>query len=292
MYNTIHVIILHKKICKSWSFKTKNYEINIYRKTTFNINKTTIHFTFAIPLNKGINELKSFLVEKKDSLIKKCHQFCLLIIDKISLIRNQMLTFIDQRLLVIKQVHNQFMGSLDIILTIDFYQTFPIKYSWIFKPKLDGFNFLSTNCWHQHAKCYELHQVMWQNDIGFIHVFNRFWIATQTTEDISNINNICLKPTPLNSVLPYLFYTNTPKKMHNIKKKIDITLGQTFKFLTQNILFDTFPTHFKLSQLRNETSGLHTKLLLKENILIELCASNYSTLDGLVNGANGTFQVI
>jgi len=80
--------------------------------------------------------------------------------------------------------------------------------------------------------------------------------------------------------------------MHNIKKKIDITLGQTFKFLTQNILFDTFPTHFKLSQLRNETSGLHTKLLLKENILIELCASNYSTLDGLVNGANGTFQVI
>jgi len=57
-----------------------------------------------------------------------------------------MLTFIDQRLLVIKQVHNQFMGSLDIILTIDFYQTFPIKYSWIFKPKLDGFNFLSTNC--------------------------------------------------------------------------------------------------------------------------------------------------
>jgi hypothetical protein len=216
VYNIIHVIILHKKICKSWSFKTKNYEINIYRKTTFNINRTTIHFTFAIPLNKGINELKSFLVENKDSLIKKCHQFCLLIIDKISLIRNQMLTFIYQRLCVIKQVHNQFMGSLDIILTIDFCHTFPIKYSWIFKPKLDGFNFLSTNCWHQHAKCYELHQVMWQNNIGFIHVLNRFWIATQTTEDISYINNICLKPTLLNSVLPYLFYTNTPKKMHNI----------------------------------------------------------------------------
>jgi len=34
-----------------------------------------------------------------------------------------MLTLIDKKLHVIKQVHNQFMGGLDLIMTCDFYQT-------------------------------------------------------------------------------------------------------------------------------------------------------------------------
>jgi hypothetical protein len=33
-----------------------------------------------------------------------------------------MLSFIDCRLQIIKQVHNQFMGGLDIIMIGDFYQ--------------------------------------------------------------------------------------------------------------------------------------------------------------------------
>jgi hypothetical protein len=43
-----------------------------------------------------------------------------LIIDKISLVSNKMLTFIDCRLCVIKQVHNEFMGGFDVIMTCDF----------------------------------------------------------------------------------------------------------------------------------------------------------------------------
>jgi hypothetical protein len=46
-----------------------------------------------------------------------------------------MLTFIDRRLRVIKQVHNQFMGGLDIILTRDLYQVPLVQDSWIFKSK-------------------------------------------------------------------------------------------------------------------------------------------------------------
>jgi hypothetical protein len=37
-------------------------------------------------------------------------------------------------------------------------------------------------------------------------------------------------------------------------------------------------------------NSLHHELLLKKNMLVELCASNYATSDGLINGANGTFQ--
>jgi hypothetical protein len=76
------------------------------------------------------------------------------------------------------------MGDLDVIMTSGFYQTPSIKDSWIFKPKLYGFNILGLNCWHQHVKCYELHQVMWQNDIDFIHVFNKFQTTTQIVEYI------------------------------------------------------------------------------------------------------------
>jgi hypothetical protein len=115
-------------------------------KTTFNINRTIIHFALATPLNKGINKLKSFPDEKKDNLINSHDQFCLLIIEEIFLIIIQVLSFINQTLCIIKQVHNQFMGGLDIIMTNDFYQTPQIIDSWIFKPKLEGFNILGTNC--------------------------------------------------------------------------------------------------------------------------------------------------
>jgi len=77
-----------------------------------------------------------------------------------------MLTFIDSRLHVIKQVHNQFMGGLDTIMTADLYQAPLVWDSWIFKSK--------TNLWHENIKCYKLKQVMRQNDINFINILNRF----------------------------------------------------------------------------------------------------------------------
>jgi DNA replication protein DnaC len=76
-------------------------QLTYIRKTTFNINGTIIHSALAIPLNRGINELKPFL-DEKNSLIKSHDQLCLLIIDEISLIRNQMLTFTDQRQCIVK----------------------------------------------------------------------------------------------------------------------------------------------------------------------------------------------
>jgi hypothetical protein len=42
-------------------------------------------------------------------------------INEISLKGNRVLTFIDCRLHAIKQVHNQFMGGPDVIMTCDFY---------------------------------------------------------------------------------------------------------------------------------------------------------------------------
>jgi hypothetical protein len=43
-----------------------------------------------------------------------------------------MLTFVDCRLCLIKQVHNQFMGGFDVILIGDFYEAPLVQDSWIF----------------------------------------------------------------------------------------------------------------------------------------------------------------
>ncbi len=52
-------------------------------------------------------------------------------------------------LIVDKQVHKEFIGGLDVIMTSDFYQAPPIQDLWIFKLKTDEFNILGTHFWHE-----------------------------------------------------------------------------------------------------------------------------------------------
>jgi hypothetical protein len=51
-----------------------------------------------------------------------------------------MLIFIDHRLCILKQVHNEFMGGLNVIMIGDFYQALLIQNLWIFKPITNNFN--------------------------------------------------------------------------------------------------------------------------------------------------------
>jgi len=96
--------------------------------------------------------------------------------DETFLVGSRMLTFIDHRLQkqVIKQVHNKFMGGLYIIMTIDFYLALLIQDSWIFKLKIEGFDLFSYNFWYKHVTCYELKQVMEQNDRKFVDILKKF----------------------------------------------------------------------------------------------------------------------
>jgi hypothetical protein len=75
-----------------------------------------------------------------------------------------------------------------------------------------------------------LKQIMQQNDINFINILNQFWIALETHDDINFINQICLKMPPIDTTLPYLFYTNAKTIEHN-KNTFQNTLGETFKFV-------------------------------------------------------------
>jgi hypothetical protein len=61
-------------------------------------------------------------------------------------------------------------------------------------------------------------------------------------------------------------------------------------FCVEDKHHDTCPKSFQLQNDPNFTIKLHLKFRVKKNMLVELCAGNYSTHDGLVNGANGIFQ--
>ncbi len=78
-------------------------------------------FTIVISLNKNLNELNTFIDEKSNRLIKMHNELCLIIIDEILLVKNKIIAFIDCRLCVIKQIHKQQMGGLDVIMTTYFF---------------------------------------------------------------------------------------------------------------------------------------------------------------------------
>lgn len=64
-------------------------------------------------------------------------------------------------------------------------------------------------------KCYELHMVMRQNDMKFIHTLNKFRTMSHTQNDINMLNNTCLQTPPNDSKIPHLFFTNKSTYAHS-----------------------------------------------------------------------------
>ncbi len=58
----------------------------------------------------------------------------------------------------------------------------------------------------------------------------------------------------------------------------------------QNRHHDTCLQSFQLQNDANFIVGLHLEVQVKKNMLVDLCAGNYVTHDGLVNGVDGIFQ--
>ncbi len=50
------------------------------------------------------------------------------------------------------------------------------------------------------------------------------------------------------------------------------------------------PSTYHYKKIPNKTTRLHNIWQVKENMFIELCARNYATYDGLVDGLDGLFK--
>ncbi len=64
----------------------------------------------------------------------------------------------------------------------------------------------------------------------------------------------------------------------------------THIFKTMNINHQSCPPSYKLSNYLSKISGLHSTININIYMLVELCASNYATFNGIVNGVDGIFK--
>jgi hypothetical protein len=108
-------------------------------------------------------------------------------------------------------------------------------------------------------------------------------MTLRTSKDINLIKKFCCKKPPIDNTLPHLFCIIAKIIQHN-KFFFENTCSETFVFLVEDIHFETCPYHFKLSIIPSQTNSLHHELLIIIKMLVELCAKNYATVDGLVNG--------
>ncbi len=68
------------------------------------------------------------------------------------------------------------------------------------------------------------------------------------------------------------------------------TLGHTFIFKAMDIDCQSCSPSYKLSNDLSKIVSLRFTIQIQKFILVELCASNYTTYDGLVNGVDGIFK--
>ncbi len=64
------------------------------------------------------------------------------------------------------------------------------------------------------------------------------------------------------------------------------TLSPTFIFKAMGINNQLCPPSYKLSNDPSKTISLHFIIQIKKDMLVELCANNYATYDGLMNGVD------
>jgi len=173
VHYTKHVTILYESNHNLHLLKPKVMKLTYMRKTSFNINGTTIHFALKISLHKNITKVNALNDNRCETFIKTYDQHHLLVTNKISLIGNKVLSFINRRLHVTKQVHNEFMGGLNVTVIGD-YIKFPLS-------KIHGFS--NQQLILLILECYVLQQSIGQNMYNVMN-YNKACDKTISIKDV------------------------------------------------------------------------------------------------------------
>ena len=149
-------------------------------KTPRNISGQTIYSAFHKKMYKGTNYLS---VDGLNTFRIKYRHLKVVIIDKISMVGNKMLSLIDTRLQQLTGTKAAF-GGLSVIAVGDLYQLKPVGDFFICLDLKEGASSLARNFWKELFTMYELVNIMRQkDDHAFAQLFNRFWLNEMTEED-------------------------------------------------------------------------------------------------------------
>ncbi|KAL9977715.1 hypothetical protein ACROYT_G015152 [Oculina patagonica] len=256
-----------------------------------NISGTTINTALAIPKDTGIH-LSPLSDQKKTLLRLTLSELKLLIIDEISMVSNNMLLHIHQRLKEIfgTLTSNMFAG-ISIIAVGDLLQLPPIKQKPIFCPYTNDIYNLS-HPWHE-FKMVELDEIMRQkDDQPFIELLNRFRLAKHTQADICTIQSRAVDLNDKNSYPAnelHVWAENNPATQYNNQRLKEILMPL---HLLQAI--DQYPENVSIHQIqqvlskgRSYTAGLDFEISIKQGARVML-TNNIDISDRLINGQLGT----
>ena len=256
-----------------------------------NISGTTVNTALAIPKEAG-STLSPLSDQKKTFLRQSLSELRLIVVDELSMISNNKLLHIHQRLKEIFGTSvSKLFADISIICVGDFYQLPPIREKPVFC------NYSNDLCnvmhpWHV-FKMIELTQIMRQiGDHCFTELLNRIRIAKQSEEDISTIQSrsVDLSDTnnyPLNEL--HVWAENKPVTEYNNQRLEEISSPL---HVLQAV--DLYPTNVSKHEIekvllkgRSATGGLDFEINVKESARVML-TSNVDISDRLINGQLGT----
>ena len=256
-----------------------------------NISGTTVNTGLAIPKHAGIN-LPPLPDQKKTLLRLSLSELKLLIIDEISMVSNNRLLHIHQRLKEIFGTSNsKIFAGISIIAVGDLHQLPPIQQKPIFCRYSNDVHNLS-HPWHE-FKMIELVEIMRQkDDQSFIELLNRLRVAQHTEADIRTIQSRAVDVNdknnyPLNEL--HVWAENKPVIDYNNERLQEIL---TPLHVLQAV--DQYPKNVSrheiervLSKGRSYTGGLDLEVSIKQGARVML-TNNVDISDRLINGQLGT----
>ena len=286
---------LHRMCCSECGENPEDTRILLCAYTglaAYNINGSTLHNAFCIEPNKKL-KYKPLSDEKRNTLKTKYRYLTVVIIDEVSMVGSDMLSYLYLRLQEVKGNRHPF-GGIHVLLVGDLFQLRPVGDSWIFANRSGDYSPLAANLWQEFFKMFELTEIMRQkDDAPFAEILNRIREGRQTERDISVLNSrsVSFKTADYQELRNelHLFPCNAAVDAHNKDvyeratsqkteiKCTDTVLGEDSKDIKEQIL----------AQLKGKKSNDTGNLSEVLKVAVGLCydtTHNISVHDGICNG--------
>ncbi|XP_061196513.1 uncharacterized protein LOC133204782 [Saccostrea echinata] len=266
-------------------------------KAAYNIKGTTIASAFH---RKMYQTQQHMSADELNSFRTKYRNLSVVIIDEISMVGNNMLTFINDRLQQLTGKRQDF-GGISIIAVGDLYQLPPVGDKWIFKDLSNPFQSLAKNLWHEHFHMHELTEIMRQkDDLRFAEMLNRLRENKMTDEDKELISQRIIRQDSeiYPKQAPHLFIENKFVDCFNNNlienlSTIKVNVRADTDVLSQTKLSASVKSKLVQNLPENpaSTGQLRTNLVIAVDMLYDISV-NLDVTDGLTNGASCVVKYI
>ncbi len=266
-------------------------------KAAYNIKGTTIASAFH---RKMYQTQQHMSADELNTFRTKYRNLSIVIIDEISMVGNNMLTFINDRLQQLTGRKQDF-GGISIIAVGDLYQLPPVGDKWIFKDLTNPGQSLAKNLWHEHFNMHELTEIMRQkDDLRFAEMLNRLRENKMTDEDKELISQRIIKQESLAypKHAPHLFIENKFVDSFNNNLIENLSTSKVNVRADTDVISQTkLSESVKLKLLQNlpenstSTGQLRTNLVIAVDMLYDISV-NLDVTDGMTNGASCVVKYI